>query len=267
MGKTYEQLLDRQQIISRIEKKMRTKVVTLYQNSSSQDSGMITGQTVDDFQIAMDSVGPYDPLMLIIDSKGGLTYSGYCIAATLARRTTLTICIVPKEALSAATMVALSGKKLVLFPDASLSPIDPQYIYKGRSVSALDFLDNRDRAIRASAQRQIDLAEENLRAVCGSRIDSTKLDAFVERFLLKDKIHAAHGSNIYSDEIRKLGLRVKNEVRRSHDADNDLKALHTLYKMHSFTKNDPSTIIEYTRNPIIMRARAKPVIRPKYFVL
>jgi len=253
MGKNYEQLLDRQELITRIEQKSHMKVITFFRNNHNQ-SGMITDQTVDDFRIAINNVGPYDPVMIIIDSLGGLTYSGYSIATRLSRRTGPTTAVVPEEASSAATMVALGTKRLVMFSDACLSPIDPQYIYKNQYVSALDMLNKRDRVIRASAQRQIKLAEENLRAVCGTKLKDKKLDAFVERFLLKDKKHSAHASKIFSDEITKLGLKVKKEIGQSTQLTNDIKALHTLYKRHAFTVTDPPTIIEYTRLPIATKS-------------
>jgi ClpP class serine protease len=267
MGKTYEQLLDRQEFINRIEQKAHAKVITFFKNDLIH-GGMITEQTVDDFRIAIDAIGSYEPVMIIIDSHGGLTYSGYCIASILARRTSSTLAVVPEEALSAATMIALGAKKLAMFPDARLSPIDPQYVYKGRYVSALDMLNHRERVIRADASRQIKLAEENLRTVCSTKLNGTKLDTFVERFLLKDKKHAAHGSHIYSDEVIKLGLKVKKEIQKSRQLDNDIKALHTLYKRHTFTADDPPTIIEYNRFPINIKSGLPRIVvkpKPKYF--
>ena len=52
----------------------------------------------------------------------------------------------PEEALSAATLVALAAKKLVMFSDACLSPIEPQVFYKNRYVSALDLLKKKRRS-------------------------------------------------------------------------------------------------------------------------
>jgi hypothetical protein len=138
-----------------------------------------------------------------------------------------------------------------MFSDACLSPIDPQYIYKGQYVSALDWLNKRDQILRASAQRQIELAEENLRTVCGTKLKDKKLDAFIQRFLLKDKKHPAHASKIFPEEITKLGLKVKRELSPSTQLNNDIKALLTLYRRNDFRKTDPPTIIEYTRFPII----------------
>ena len=270
MDKTYEQLLDRQELINRIEQKSHTKVITFYKNNLNQ-KGMITDQTVDDFRIAINNIGPYDPLMIVIDSHGGLTLSGYSIATTISRRTGPTIAVVPEEAFSAATIVALGTKNLVMFSDACLSPIEPQYIYKGQYVSALDLLNIKDEVIRASAKRQIKLAEENLRAVCGMKLKGKKLDTFVERFLLRDKKHSAHASKIFADEITKLGLKVKGEADQSTKLNSDIKALHTSYKRDNFTSNDPSTIIEYNRFPIgtIKSAHPKAVAKPKpkYFKL
>jgi hypothetical protein len=264
MGKTYEQLLDRQELITSIEKQSHMKVITFFKNGLTQH-GMITEQTVDDFRIAIDTVGPYEPVMIIIDSQGGLTYSGYSIAATLSRRTGSTLAVVPKEACSAATMVALGTKSLVMFSDACLSPIEPQVVYKDRHVSALDLLQNKDPVIRADVKREIELAEENLRVACETKLKAEELDAFVERFLLKDKKHPAHASKIFVDEITKLGLKVKGEAEQPTKLNSDIRALHTLYKRHTFTVTDPPTLIEYNRFPIgtIKSGRPRVVAKPK----
>lgn len=237
------ELLDRIDVITRIEKELQTKIITFYRNALN-NKGLIDESVYRDFRTAVDSIGNYDPLTLIIHTMGGYTYFGWRIASCLMNRSTSVDAIVPEEALSMGTMITLAANGIIMFPDAHLSPIDPQLSHRDMMVSALDLLDDPDPLIRAKAKRAIELAEENLRQVCESKLSGKELDALVDRFLLKDKKHADHASSILFKEIKKLGLNVQEVT-----IDN-IKSLHMQYKRHSFNEKDPSTIIEYTRTPI-----------------
>jgi ATP-dependent protease ClpP protease subunit len=240
---SFNELLDRFELITRIEYKYQSKVITFYRNENN-NQGMINDNTDKNFQIALDNITPYEPVILIINSRGGWVYSGWRIASSINRRTGQTCVVVPEEALSAATMITFSAKKCIMFPNAQLSPIEPQLKHGDQYVSALDLLIHEDPVKRADAERQIKLTEENLRKLCESKLSGEKLDRLVNRFLLRDQAHAAHSSSIYAEEVKRLWGEIQIQE------DDDIKALHMLYKRHSFTDKDPSILIEYTRNPI-----------------
>jgi ATP-dependent protease ClpP protease subunit len=239
----YYEMLDRIEAIKGIERETGRKVVTFYRNALN-NHGLIDESVYREFRTAIDSIGSYDPLTVIIHTMGGYTYFGWRIASCLMNRTTSITVVVPEEALSMGTMITLAADEIVMLPDAHLSPIDPQLNHNGVLVPALDLVESTDPLVKANAKRQIELAEENLRQVCESKLSPSKLDALVERFLLKDKRHAAHSSSILFDEVKELELNVK-ELTLDY-----IKSLHMQYKRHSFNELDPSTIIEYVRDPI-----------------
>lgn len=131
-----------------------------------------------------------------------------------------------------------------MFPGAHLSPIDPQIEHNEELVSAWDLLESPDPLVKNKGKRSIELAEEYLRKVCEEKVPKSKLDAIVERFLLKDKMHKAHASSILFEEAKGLGLPVKEQIF------DNAKSLHTQYKKHDFNKLDLSTTIEYTLNSL-----------------
>lgn len=240
----YDETLDRLEIIQNLERMLQSKVMIFYRNRRNQE-GIITEDTYDDFQLALDRIGETDPLTVIIDSIGGETFSGWKIASCLNDRIGSVHITVPEQALSAATLIAIAGDRLFMHPNALLSPVDPQYVHEGHLVSALDLMDHTSTVIQRKARRAIEQAGEYIRLLCKRRLDSEeKIERVVSRLLLEDKVHASHSSPIKAGEIRTLGFRVKIETQM------DVRALHSLYRRHHFCEHDPTIIIEYLRTPI-----------------
>lgn len=240
----YDECLDRLEIIQTLEMKFQAKVVTFYRNRRNQE-GIIAEEGYDDFQFALNKIGDVSPLVVIIDSIGGETFSGWKIASCLNDRVGQAIIIVPEQALSAATLIAMSGSHVIMHPNALLSPVDPQYFYQGNLVSALDLMNSPDPVIQRKAIRAIEQSKEYVRLLCKGKIGKVeKIEKIVKRLLLEDRVHASHSSPIKAGEIRTLGFRVKTEAYI------DVRALHNLYRRHYFCEHDPKIIIEYSRNPI-----------------
>src|SRR5689334_22731403 len=150
----YDETLDRLEIIRKIEKNSRSKIITLYDNVKN-NSGMINEKSVENFQLAMNRIGNLDPVTIIINSKGGETYSGFRIAEILKNRQGPVNVIIPQEALSAATLIAISAKKIIMTDNAYVSPVEPQYFYNDLLVSALDLMNSDDRVIKSKARRAL----------------------------------------------------------------------------------------------------------------
>jgi len=74
-------------------------------------------------------------LILLLNSPGGWVHSSYKIAKLFAESfDSITVCI-PHMAASGGTLVALTGKKIIMGPLSHLSPIDIQLNYQGFPVS------------------------------------------------------------------------------------------------------------------------------------
>jgi len=105
---------------------------------------------------ALRQIGDVDTLNLILDSPGG---EGTCVEKVVS------LCraqcerfrvIIPNEAKSAATMIALGADEIVMGPCSELGPIDAQVpvIANGlfRLVSAQSFIDARDALLKSYAE-------------------------------------------------------------------------------------------------------------------
>jgi ATP-dependent protease ClpP protease subunit len=239
----YNECLDRLEVIQTLEKNLQSKVITFYRNRNNAE-GIINEDAVDDFQLALDAVGEIDPLVVIVDSIGGETYSGYKIASLLNDRVGSVCVVVPEQALSAATLITIAAKHIIMHPKATLSPVDPQYFYSGSLVSALDLMDSPDPVIKRKARRAIEQSKEYIQLLCANKIKEDKIADIIKRLLLEDKVHASHSSPIKAGEIRTLGFNLKIETPL------DIRAIHNLYKRHHFCEHDHSITIEYLRTPI-----------------
>ena len=240
------------EIIYKMERELQSKVITFYRNRRTTNEGIITEDAYDDFQLALGEIGETDPLTIIIHSIGGAIFSGWKIASCLNDRVGFVRIIVPEQALSAATLIAISGNRLVMQPNALLSPVDPQYFHQEHLVSALDLMDSPDVVIQRKARRAMEQSKEYIRLLCAGKFKSDeKTEKVVKRLLLEDKVHASHASTIKAGEIRTLGFRVKIETPMH------VRALHSLYKRHHFCEHDSSIIIEYSRSPIPSREKTE----------
>jgi ClpP class serine protease len=233
-----EETIERLKRIKIIEKKFESKVLTFYQNSNS-DFGMIGEQTVTDFQNALNSIDPFRKLMIIADSKGGLMDAGWRIAVLVKRRQASVTVVIPEEARSAATLVAIAAENIMMLENAQLGVLDPQMDYQGQQVSALDLINCGDPVITSKANRIVDQMREYIHILLEGKLKRPDIDRVCDRFLLLDRTHASHMSSIFQDEVRELKLPVISSM------DLDIRALHRLYKSSFFCEHKPSTIIEF----------------------
>jgi len=237
------ELLERLEAIKEIEQENGKKVITFYRNAEN-NRGLIDERSYREFSAAIDSIGNYDPLMLIIHTMGGSIYYGWRIANCLMNRVGPVTVVVPEEALSTGTLVTLTASEIIMFPRAQLSPVDPQIPHKDELVPALDLIDSPDILIKKKGKGSVGLTEEYLNKICKSKVPNSKLNMVVERFLRKDSVHKGHAASIFFDEIKELELPVRQLTIDS------VKSLHTKYQRHSFNNLDSSTIIEYTHDPL-----------------
>ncbi len=241
----FNEILSRLEIIKRIEHDTQSKIITFYKNSKNRETtGMIDEESFNNIQLALDQIGDYDPVTLVLHSTGGQTIAGFKIADLLKKRQGPVQAIIPEEALSAATLIALSTQKIIMLNKSKVGPVEPQLFYGNEYVSSLDLLESVDPVIQSKGQRAINQAKEHLKILCGDLMPKTKLKKLTDRVLLTDSKHPSHASPIYQGELAQLGIPVIS------DHDLNVSALHSLYKKHSFTELDPSIIIEYTKDPI-----------------
>lgn len=232
--------LERLMRIRDLERKRECRVITFYQNPNNLQ-GMITEEVADYFSQIMTRINRYERLMIVLDSKGGLSSAGWRIARQCSQREGFTMIIVPIEAKSVATLIALAADELIMFENAELGPVDPQIIYREQLVSALDLMRSPDPVIKSRARSSIYQMRENIiELVKKHNLSYSKKIKLANRLLLLDRRHASHSASIFYKEAKRLGLPVKVEMGL------DIRYLHQFYKReNSFCEHDPSVIIEF----------------------
>jgi len=106
----------------------------------------ITLEEINGFMSVMHGMDWSKGLTLILHTPGGVTNATETIVAYLRSKFSFIEVIVPTYAMSAGTMIALSGDRIVMGRQSQLGPIDPQIPSGQRLVSALAILDQFDRA-------------------------------------------------------------------------------------------------------------------------
>jgi len=116
--------------------------VWLLLQRSSDDFGELSDEVYEGFFGERSEIAEGKPAVLIVDSPGGQAAVAYRLARLFQRRTGEFWVIVPRYAKSAATLLALGAKRLILGRDAELGPLDVQ------------MLDIEERRIWISAKRR-----------------------------------------------------------------------------------------------------------------
>lgn len=101
---------------------------------------------------------------LVLDSFGGSALAAYRIATLFQQNAKSFVVVVPRIAKSAATLLALGAKQIILGQDAELGPLDVQiqdYDTEERRVSALDMV----QAIEQLEESAIDVAMRMLKSL------------------------------------------------------------------------------------------------------
>lgn len=161
------------QQIRKIESILQMPVWFIIQNEGPECYTEISGSLFKAFQGARKEMGTDKPVALLLESPGGEPDYAYRISKMFQRCSgnKLTV-IVPQYAKSAATLIALGAKSLILARDAELGPLDVQLFDLDReeSGSALNTVQSLER-LNAFALNAVDQVMFLLHRRTGKRID------------------------------------------------------------------------------------------------
>jgi len=169
---------------------------------------------------AIRSTPPDTPIALILHTPGGLVLAASQIAMALKRHPAKKIVIVPHYAMSGGTLIALAADEIWMDRDAVLGPLDPQLVLGDRSIPAPS-------VVRVMKLKGIDkVSDETLIMADIAEKAINQMKILVEE-LIKDKVgpdraaeiadklvsgYYTHDYPITTDELRKLGLPVREEL-------------------------------------------------------
>lgn len=156
----------------------------------------------------------HTPIAVLIDSPGGYARYSYQIARILQRRCGAFYAIIPKQAKSAATLLALGATKIFMGEDAELGPLDAQVVDREREerVSALDEVQSIERLF-AEALDAVDQSVILLLMRTGKKTETLLAPVmhFVSEMMqpLMEKIDAVH----YTQMARALKVAEEYAIR------------------------------------------------------
>ncbi len=113
-----------------------------------------------------------DILLVLLDTPGGLIEVVQRIAVSLRHHYTTIHFLVLDRAMSAGTVLALSGDAIFMDYCTCLGPIDPQIVRDGRAVSGLSYLRQYERLHQKAKRHELSAAE----AILLGKLDLAELD-------------------------------------------------------------------------------------------
>lgn len=148
------------------------------------------------------------PARLIIHTCGGDVWSVARIAEAVHQHGDVEV-VVPYRAMSGGCLIAIAGKRIVMWPDACLGPLDPQLLVMFSGFSAHTF----ERVIADKGAKEAD--EYWLASRSESARVLNDVETLLNRYQVPKQAHArlvnvdhSHGFPLFFRDAQELGLRV-----------------------------------------------------------
>lgn len=230
--------LSRLRVIANLQKKRKTRVITLIHREESISffgipfRKMIDIEDSEQILRVIRETPDKMPIDLILHTPGGLVLAAEQIARALIRREGKVTCFIPHYAMSGGTLVALAADEIVIDKNAVMGPIDPQLggypaISILKTVERKNINDLDDQTLILA-----DIAEKAINQVYELAVEILS-DKEKDGILSKEKIEEiakeltsgkwTHDYPLTCERIKNLGLNV------TFDMPEDVYALMSLY--------------------------------------
>ena len=115
------------QLLLGIQKQSRRKTIAYLANFKNSPHNMINSEDKSAIDVLISSLAPQTKTLdFILHSPGGFAEDTEMVVTMLRNKFDHIRFIIPHSAMSAATMLALSGNEILMFGSSQLGPIDPQ---------------------------------------------------------------------------------------------------------------------------------------------
>ena len=201
-------------------------------------------------------------LAVVLETEGGYVVVAERIAEMLRRQYPRVDYIVPNFAMSAGTVLVMSGDAIYMDYYAILGPIDPQLFRGGGLVPALGYLVQFERLIKKSKQRKLTSAEI---AFLVSKFDPAELYLYEqERELSISLLKAWLVKYKFKDWnlTRTRKRRVTPKMRKDR-AEEIAKALNNTERWHSHSRGISMEVLDKELNLLIEDFGSKPDLNTK----
>ena len=193
----------------------RQQLIGCYEREHSCRLAVLIGQlapfSVTAFEDLLFDADPAEDLHLILDTPGGDGETAIRLVRQVQSRCRKFIVIVPNQAKSAGTLLALGADRILMGPTGDLGPIDPQLLMKdGSRAAAKAIVAAADRAEQIVRHRPEDLA---LQALLLQDLNALKIQQARDALsradsLLREALESRNGSS--AEEVDELAPRLKH---------------------------------------------------------
>ncbi|HRD02165.1 MAG TPA: ATP-dependent Clp protease proteolytic subunit [Candidatus Saccharicenans sp.] len=212
----------RQNLISRIEKKTKSRVITLIHRQETMSVlGFPIMRYIDinDSEKVIRAIQTTDadtPISLILHTPGGIALAALQIARAIRAHKGKVTIYVPHYAMSGGTLIALAADEIALGEHSVLGPVDPQ-IDKYPAPSIVNVL--KQKPMAEIDDETLILADISQKAI--NQLENGIINLLPETYPLEEKKrisdcltrgHWTHDFPISVDVARELGLKVTTDV-------------------------------------------------------
>lgn len=186
----------RQELMQKLEQKTKRNVITYVSSFANHLAALVNDGDAEIIENILRAYGHLDNLDLLIHSPGGFAESAERIIHVIYTYCDDLRVIVPKQAKSAATMMAMGASKIVMSDTSEIGPIDPQIIYGNLGQIAVQSI------IKAFNQIKSDIAEKQAR---GENYDAELVQlSKIDPILLRE-------SQKHMDLAKDIGVKLLNK--------------------------------------------------------
>jgi hypothetical protein len=249
------------QLVEKYESEAKRTLIAYHANLGHPGGAMVPpdASVLDNICASIDFALYPEGADLYMHTNGGLPEVSARMLRSLRARAKTVRLVVPNQALSAGTLLALGCDSIVLGPASCLGPIDPQMIRQGQGGPiqrpAKVYIDAYEQLLRDAQEairtgqppqpllQQLQLQDESFVQECRQARKSTEKLAgeFLKSSMMKDKTESeigaavkkliehgdqgTHGTPIFAEQARSIGLKVEEVA----DADPLGKILRELF--------------------------------------
>ncbi len=217
----------RLRLISLIERKYNHRVITLIHRQERVGLFGIPIHRYIDIEDseavirAIRTTPPDKPIMLIIHTPGGLVLAASQIARALKAHPAKKVVVVPHYAMSGGALIALAADEIVMDPNATLGPLDPQLmgpngvylpapsILKAVEAKGREKADDLTLVLADVAKKAVKQMKELIIELLEGKVDREKAEKVAERLAGG---YYTHDYPITVKELKEMGLKVSTEV-------------------------------------------------------
>ncbi len=217
----------RYRLISLIERKYGHRVITLIHR---QEKIGIFGIPIHRYIDIEDSEAvirairttpPDKPIMMILHTPGGLVLAASQIARALKAHPAKKVVVVPHYAMSGGTLIALAADEIIMDPNATLGPLDPQLvgpngmympapsIIKAVKEKGVDKVSDTMLVLADVAEKAINQVKSFIIELIEDKVGKEKAEEIADKLVSG---YYTHDYPITVDELRKMGIKVSTEV-------------------------------------------------------